>query len=185
MIPAIGVVSSLFFFAHRDDDAASPLPTEEFEAPSGITRKQWLEFVKGAAAFKSDHVEGSRLGIFGLTIRRLSDLGIMENPKVKFVDNIRQWDATWIKPYSFRYWASRPMQQYEVFCESCKRYLDNQTIRNRIGTAIDSITLSLSGVLMGLHRAGCAGFKHWLDSDKVREQFPDTTIMIQKLNGIF
>lgn len=191
MIPAVlGIASGTFLLLHKDDDEAAPKPEGDLVIPlPGITRKQWMAFLKAAVQGKPDMVSPSfRLGTFGLSVRRLCDLGAMKNPRIMFFGDPQQqvWDAQWKDPKSLRDFQRRPMVQYDLFVRSVKEYADNPQVRANVNRSVDGVPLTLSGVLMLAQRAGLSGMQRWIESDKVRQRFADnTTAFVKRANGIF
>jgi hypothetical protein len=195
MIPAIFALASgtLLLAGNSDDitlsqstqksieDIAVPLPM--------VTQKQWLEFLKAAKCGRPDSVGPNfRLGTFGLSVRRLCDLEVMENPHVILFGEPQQqvWNADWKEPKSLHEFQLKPMLQYDLFARSVKDYAADEAVRANVNRSVDGITLSFSGVLMLAQRAGLAGMTRWIDSIKVRERFKDnTTAFVKRANSIF
>lgn len=191
MIPAVlGIASGTFLLLHKDDDTTAPKPDADLPVPlPGLTRKQWLAFLRAAVSGRPDTVSPSfRLGTFGLSVRRLCDLGAMQNPKLMFFGNPPQqvWDAQWKEPRSLRDFQRRPMIQYDLFVRSVKDYADNGQVRDNVNRTVDGELLTFSGVLMLAQRAGLAGMEHWIHDPKVRSRFADnTTAFVKRANRIF
>lgn len=189
MLPAvIGLASGTVLLLQRDDDAAAPIPERDLDLPFlGLTRKQWLSFLKVAICGKPFTVSPSfRLGTFGFSVRRLCDLGAMQNPRVIFFGDRQVFDAEWRDPKNLRDFQRRPMVQYELFVRSMKDYADSPQVRDNINRTIDGEQLTQSGLLMLAHRAGLSGLTSWLESSRDRERFADnTTAFVKRANRIF
>lgn len=191
MLPAVlALTSGTLLLAGRSDDVSAPIPAplDDLEVPlSGLTRKQWLAFLKAAICGKPNTIGPNyRLGTFGLSVRRLCDLDVLEDPQVVVMGRQQVWDAKWKDPKTLHDFQRRPMLQYELFARSVKDYADNEQLRANVNRNIDGQIITLSGVLMLAQRAGLAGMERWIASDKVRQRFKDnTTAFVKRANGIF
>jgi len=126
-----------------------------------------------------------RLGSFDLTIRRLCDLGVMDNPRMVSQPNAedRLWIADWVIDKKAFY---NPMAQYRFFSESIERYASEAPLLAYVGAQIDQDPITLSGALMVAHRAGLPGFLSWVINPKERTKFTrNTTQHFKRANGIF
>lgn len=153
----------------------------------GLTRKDWLAFVKV-------HVNGNpqtvtpnfRLGVFEMTVRRLCDLGVLANPRLTQNYGWQVWDADWRNPKSLGEFLNDPLGQYELFAESIRQYAFNRVLRDFIGTDIDGQRMTLSGALSVAHRAGLPGLCSWVEHTKDRQRFSaNTTSYFLKGNTLF
>ena len=192
MLPAVLAFASgtLLLAGNSDkaDEAPGPEPSADLEIPlPALTRKQWLGFLKAAICGKPNTIGPNyRLGTFGLSVRRLCDLGVMEDPQVLVFGNQQVWDAKWINPKNLQDFQRRPMVQYDLFARSVKDYAENEQLRANVDRNIDGQVITLSGVLMLAQRAGLAGMERWIGSPKVRERFKvNTTAFVKRANGIF
>lgn len=192
MLPAVLALTSGTLLLAGRDDASAPIvpaaPLSDLEVPlGGLTRKQWLAFVEVAICGKANTIgKNYRLGIFGLSIPRLSDLGVLENCQAVGWGKSRAWDGKWKDPKSLHDFQSRPMLQYELFARSVKDYAENEQLRANVNRNIDGQVISLSGLLMLAQRAGLAGMERWIGSSEVRERYRDnTTAFVKRATGIF
>lgn len=192
MLPAaaIGISAGAILLLQRNDDAIAPSPeiSGEIDVPlTGITRKQWIDFLHIAVCGNPRTVNPSfRLGTFGLTVRRLCDLGAMTNPRTIDFDGRQVWDAKWTKPISLRAFQASPMTQYQLFASSVAKYDSHPDLTPIVGACIDGMQITRSGALMLAHRAGLNGAKTWIESHEIRRRFSDnTTQYVIRANGIF
>ncbi len=195
MFPVIGLASGAILLLSRGDEPnplnaaldSFPHSVESIEVPLGLTRKQWVAFLKAAACGNPRTVTPSfRLGVFGLSVRRLCDLGAMVEPKVIRFEGRQVWDAHWLDPSSLKNFQSAPMTQYQLFVDSMKSYSESPEIAAAIGQTIEGQTVTQSGALMVAHRAGLPGMASWLQDQSIRQRFSDnTTAFFERANGIF
>lgn len=191
MIPAIvGLASGTVLLLSRGEDSVAPSPTiaRDLEVPlSGVNRQEWVNFLRAATCGNPRTVSPAfRLGTFGLTVRRLCDLGVMKHPRVIRFKGRQVWDADWKDPESLHAFQADPMGQYDLFVRSLDGYAKTPEVRATVGHEVDGARLTLSGALMLAHRAGVPGLKSWLGSARIRRRFHDnTTAFVQRANGIF
>jgi hypothetical protein len=198
MLPAVvGIASGTILLLSRNEGESPPLSVafdtfphqdeEGLEIPLALTRKQWLDFLKAATCGNPRTVSPSfRLGVFGLTVRRLCDLGAMTNPRVIHFEGRQVFDADWIRPSNLKHFQNAPMLQYRLFTDSIKRYGESPEVSEAIGQTIDGQKVTQSGALMVAHRAGLPGMASWLTDPTIRQRFSDnTTAFFAKANGIF
>lgn len=193
MIPAvIGLASGTLLLLGREEEPAplvgASLPTHEaLEVPLGLTRKPWLDFLKVSVCGNPKTITPSfRLGTFGLTVRRLCDLGAMKDPRVIQYHGRQVWDADWYEPANLRAFQASPMLQYSLFVTSLTGYFKAPEVVKAIGQKVEGATVTRSGALMLAHRAGLPGMVSWLSDQDVRGKFSDnTTAFFLKANGIF
>lgn len=190
MFPAVlGLASGTILLLSREEDTATPLPSalESIKPPLGLSQVSWMGFLKAAACGHTKTVSPSfRLGVFGMSVRRLCDLGAMGDPRVTQYHGRQVWDAEWIEPVSLRAFQAAPMVQYRLFVESISRYAAAEELILSVGKLVDGITVTRSGALIVAHRAGLAGMCSWMTNADEREKFSDnTTAFFHKANGIF
>ena len=191
MIPAVvGLASGTILLLSREEEAAPPLHAaleESLEVPLGLSRKQWLAFLRAATCGNPRTITPSfRLGVFGMTVRRLVDLGAMANPKVIHYHGRQVWDAHWLNPASLKTFQAAPMTQYRLFVDSIKGYSEAPEVVQAIGRTVEGEKITRSGALMVAHRAGLPGMATWLADPDIRQRFSDnTTAFFKKANGIF
>jgi hypothetical protein len=198
MIPAvIGIASGTILLLSRNEDPhALPVTLshheEGIEIPLALTRKQWLAFLRVAACGTPKTVTPSfRLGTFGLTVRRLCDLGAMIEPRVIRFKGRQVWDADWQNPANLPAFQAAPMTQYKLFVDSIKDFFACPQVSEAVGQKINGVEgsstqVTQSGALMLAHRAGLPGMVSWLQDPTIRKRFSDnTTAFFQRANGIF
>lgn len=192
MFPALGIVTGVLLVSTREDALTAPPAANsldhEVQLPiASLTRKQWLDFVKVNSNGNPRTITPAlRLGAFEMTVRRLCDLGVMENPRVLLFKGRQVWDADWRKPPSLKAFQLDPMSQYEFFSESIRRYADEPEVKAAVGKTIDGMLVTLSGALQVAHRAGLPGMRSWLTSEHIRQRFSDnTTSYFHKANNLF
>ena len=189
MLPAVlALTSGTLLLAGRHEDTPAPQHLVDLEVPlSELTRKRWLAFVEAAICGKPNTIGPNyRLGSFGLSVRRLCDLDVLEEPRLLVFGSEQVWDAKWKDPKTLQDFQRRPMLQYELFARSVKDYAESEPLRANINRDIDGEKITLSGLLMLAQRAGLAGLERWIGSVKVRERFRDnTTAFVKRANGIF
>ena len=195
MIPAVlALASGTLLFSREGADAPPfhadfswPQSEDTLETPLGLTRKQWIAFLKVAQSGKPCTVTPAfRLGAFGMTVRRLCDLGAMEDPQVIRYKGRQVWDARWANPSDLKAFQGAPLTQYALFCESMTDYNDREELARTVGQIVDGQTVTRSGALMLAHRAGLAGMASWVQDPKIRHRFRDnTTAFFGRANGIF
>jgi len=194
MIPAVvGLASGMTLLLSRGEEPPPPLHVSlpshvgEIEVPLGLSRKQWLAFLRAAACGNPRTITPSfRLGVFGLTVRRLCDLGAMANPKVIHFEGRQVWDAHWHDPVSLKAFQAAPLTQYNLFVRSIEGYADAPEVAKAIGQKVEGTEITRSGALMVAHRAGLPGMASWLADPEIRQRFSDnTTAFFQRANGIF
>jgi hypothetical protein len=175
-------------------DAAIVSPTAVYPSPfPDVPTPAWTTFVHALRTGAADMITpGNFLGLFGMGMLRLVDLGLATNPrKVKNGqrdDGKAVWVADWLPPFQpgpDKFLGS-PTLQYHVFVKMIKA--DSQAIHampNAIGADIDGQKGTASGLLAVSKQAGLKGLTEWLASPAVRAQYKNTTAQFQKLNGIF
>lgn len=151
----------------------------------GIVLVRWLRFTSTMARrprnFESPR---GRLGAFDMDARRLSDVGLAENPRKTIVGSeTGVWAADWKKPLSKDAFLGSLPIQYEAF----KRSMIQMTpaVVGFVGSEVDGCKCSLSGLLGVGHMAGVAGVASWVKSPETRKKFANTTETFQITNGIF
>ena len=191
MIPAVvGLASGTILLLSREEEPAPPLHAgleDALEVPLGLSRKQWLAFLRAATCGNPRTITPSfRLGVFGMTVRRLCDLGAMADPKVIHFEGRQVWDAHWLNPASLKTFQAAPMTQYRLFVDSIKGYSEAPEVVQAIGRTVEGEKITRSGALMVAHRAGLPGMTTWLADPDNRQRFSDnTTAFFKKANGIF
>lgn len=128
----------------------------------GVTDEAWSRFVRASITAPLTAVSKSNaLGMFELTPRRLTDLGLVcalrrgRSPS----DGRTIWVARFVPPMTAHRFLRSPRAQYNAFCVSIVDYA--KVIRD--GKIVRDATMSLSGALAILHRAGPSGLARWTE----------------------
>jgi hypothetical protein len=160
---------------------------DELIPPLGLSKEQWMAFLRAAICGNPRTINRSfRLGTFGLTIRRLCDLGVMSNPRRMRFNGNPVFDADWRLPWTLDVFQRQPMQQYGLFEQSIVQYSKAPTVVESLGETVDGKAVTMSGALMLANRAGLSGMRSWIRSSNDRERYShNTTAFFQKANAIF
>lgn len=128
----------------------SPLPTASDQA--------WTQFVRVMVVAPLGAVsDGNLVGMFQMTPRRLADIGILTPPRRSRNGGGKTiWVARFKSGAPSDFLKSVP-KQYDAFQRSMVDY----TMRMDAGEITRPESVSLSGALAVLHRAGPAGLRSW------------------------
>ncbi len=163
----------------------SLLPRRPPSPIRGVLILSWTRFVTAMARQPSRSISPrARYGMFGMDMRRLSDVGFATKPrKGERNGECGVWIGDWTAPLSEkRYIASKPAQ-YESFKRSMVKLVP--FAQKHVGAKVDGIACSLSGLLGVGHHAGEAGIESWVKNSEVRKKFNATTQTFKLVNGIF
>lgn len=156
----------------------SPVP----EA-TDATWTRYMETIAGSNATNTVSPAGA-LGLFGLTLPRLADLGLVSNVHK---DAAGKWAGDWVAPLSREAFLGDLKMQYETFVKAT--LADRKAIIARhpdaIGRALAHKVATLSGLLGAAHQAGMHGLDAWLASNADRVKFPRTTNAFLRSNGLY
>ncbi len=144
-----------------------------------VSDEEWTQFVRGMATEPLASVSPyNALGMFALTPRRLTDLGLLTKLKrVRTPAGKMVWAAMFTPPMSADTFLRDPEAQYVASAGSCQEYDAGM----RHGTLEREPSMSRSGALAILHRAGPAGLKTWAEG----KRFPSTEAAYDSVAGIF
>jgi hypothetical protein len=94
------------------------------------------------------------------------------------------WMGTWVEPLTeTKFLGSMPLQ-YAAFVKSMKDMAPK--VSGLVGRTVEGgKQCSLSGLLGVSHMAGAAAVESWASDSRIRAEFPRTTEMFEKTNGIF
>ncbi len=98
------------------------------------------------------------------------------------------WLGEFNHPLTMECFLISPKQQLQVFeTDLSERYyrIANSSVESYLGKRVDSLTVTLSGLLALVYSAGIRGAKKWLASEDDRSKHPNTTLNFGKSNGIF
>jgi hypothetical protein len=124
------------------------------------------------------------MGTFGLDARRLSDVGFMTKPKKTTIGSeTGVWTGEWKAPLTSEKFLESTPAQYEAFKRSMK--IMSPKVGAFIGSDIDGVKATLSGLLGVGHLAGEAGVESWVKSPEIRRKFKATTANFNRANHIF
>lgn len=173
----------------RQKAAAVKLYPSPFKA---IAADAWNAYVAGSRGTDPKQITPAYfLGLYGLGMRRLVDLGLASNPKKVMRNGREVWDADWaeaLKPGPDKFLADVDMQ-YKAFAkmtsDDWKKILATPDLAKAVGTEIDGTKATMSGLLAVAKMAGVAGLKEWLSSADARAKHASTTAQFKKLNAIF
>jgi hypothetical protein len=151
----------------------------------GVPLHSWERFVTVmAVAPKSQVTPRYRLGTFGLDARRLADVGFMVSPRKSVLGGeTGVWIGDWKAPLTTEKFLGSIPAQYTAFKRSMKQLIPN--VSGFVGTEVDGVKCSLSGLLGVGHLAGEEGVKTWVANPSIRQRFKATTTNFTKTNGIF
>ncbi len=163
----------------------SMLPPERRSPIRGVSPARWERFVSVmVVAPKSTLTPRGRWGMFGMDARRLADVGFMTSPRKTSVGaETGVWSGEWVEPLSASKFLSSSPAQYEAFTRSMRRM--SPTLAGLVGSPVDGVRASLSGLLAAGHLAGETGVSSWVADPRVREKFKSTTANFERANGIF
>jgi|SRR5271157_1188716 len=163
----------------------SMLPPQKMGPLPGVPLFSWSRFVAiMATAPKQTFTPRGRMGTFGLDARRLADVGFMEAPhKATIGGETGVWTGEWKAPLTTEKFLASTPAQYEAFKRSMKAMAPS--VGSFVGSDIDGVPATLSGLLGVGHLAGEAGVRSWVASPDVRRKFKGTTNNFLRTNNIF
>ena len=159
---------------------------KEPESPiRGIVLVRWTRFVTTMARNPASYASPrGRYGMFGMDMRRLSDVGFAKKPrKASLNGEVGVWVGDWTAPLTEKIYTSSKPVQYASFKRSMIRLAPKA--RQHVGTIVDGKVCSLSGLLGVGHHAGESGIESWVKNPDVRKKFSSTTEAFHRTNGIF
>jgi hypothetical protein len=139
---------------------------EPFTSPfPGIGDEAWTRYVHAMAIGRPGTITADgRVGIFGMELRRLEDLGYVQNVRKVERDGEVSFEMEWIEPYSLDGFLRDGALQYKAFARSTADH--RATIlgqyRAAIGQVVSGQVATLSGLLGVTHQAGLGGLAMWL-----------------------
>lgn len=157
-----------------------------------VTSAAWTRFASSIVGDNKPTTINPKgfFGMFQLSVRRLSDLGVMSNPRSKNIQLTngqvaRIWQGDWIVPREK--FLTDPGMQYRYFAKSMELYrsIIMEKYKQVIGLDISGGPATLSGLLALAHVAGSEGMYKWLSGKEIRRKFPWVTEAYRKTNGIF
>ena len=163
----------------------SMLPPEKHGPLPGVPLLAWSRFITIMAIVpKKTVTPRGRMGTFGLDARRLSDVGFMDKPKKTTIGGeTGVWTGEWKTPLTTEKFLESTPAQYEAFKRSMK--IMAPKVGSFVGSNIDGVPATLSGLLGVGHLAGEAGVESWVRNPDIRRKFKTTTANFQRTNNIF
>ena len=151
----------------------------------GVPLLRWERFVTVMAiAPKQNVTPRRRLGMFGMDARRLGDVGFMVSPRKATVGGeAGVWTGEWKPPLTAEKFLGSMPAQYIAFKRSMSKLAPK--VSGFVGSDVDGIKCSLSGLLGVGHLAGESGVESWVKDPSVRRRFKGTTNNFARTNGIF
>lgn len=159
----------------------SPLP--------GVSDFDWQQFVKRSSIATPSTVSPNyRLGMYELTARELSDIRWMTDAYKGPYQGRVVWLGTWADGKTLERFLASTDLQYDALVALTKFHA--RAIEARHGEVlskreIEGQPATLSGLLAVARKAGLGGLKSWLENEKEREEFPETTARFTRFNGLF
>jgi hypothetical protein len=146
---------------------------------------QWERFVSlMAVSPQSYRSPRGRMGRFGMDARRLADVGFMDAPrKMTIGSETGIWVGEWKKPLDEKKFLGELPVQYEAFKRSMQQMAPR--VAPLVGTKVQGVICSLSGLLGVGHLAGEVGVRSWVENPEVRQRFKATTNNFIRTNGVF
>lgn len=176
----------------RARNAAAASPTAVYPSPfPSVPTPAWSAWVHAMRAGTSPTTitPGYFLGMFGLGMQRAVDLGLAQNPRQVVRGGRKVWDADWLEPLQPGpdKFLSMPAFQYATFRRAVAADLNaiGTQMPQAVGTEIDGVKASPSGLLAVAKLAGVHGLKAWLEDPAVRAKFPQSGALFRQVNGIF
>lgn len=161
------------------------LPKPQMSPIRGIVLVRWTRFVTTMARNPASYASPrGRYGMFGMDMRRLSDVGFAQKPRKGSMNGeVGVWVGEWASPLTEKiYTASKPIQ-YESFKRSMVRLAPKA--RQYVGAVVDGKVCSLSGLLGVGHHAGESGIASWVKNPDIRKKFSTTSATFNNTNGMF
>ena len=151
----------------------------------GVILVKWTNFVRTMARHDPQYTSPrGRFGMFGMDMRRLSDVGFARNAKKSNLgDEYGVWVGEWRAPLTKDIYVETPAVQYVSFKRSMVAMIPKA--EQFVGAKVDGATCTLSGLLGVGHHAGESGIESWVKSKEVRNRFQNTTDTFNLTNGIF
>jgi hypothetical protein len=151
----------------------------------GVILVKWTRFVRTMARHDPRYVSPrGKFGMFGMDMRRLSDVGFVKNAhKGNRGTECGVWVGEWKSPLSEDIYVATPAVQYESFKRSMVAMIPKA--EQFVGMPVEDVKCTLSGLLGVGHHAGESGIKSWVKSGEVRNKFRTTTDTFNLTNGIF
>jgi hypothetical protein len=161
-------------------DLPSPIP--------GVSSTAWQRFVDLFKGKQISEISPSyQFGLFNIGFRRLADLGLASGVHRGLYQGKSVWFGHFVKPLSMERFLNDPALQYKVFCKDISDRYKLVTTKHQamIGTPLEGVIITLSGLLAVAKLAGTAGLSSWLVDPLERKKFSQTTAAFIAANGVF
>ena len=137
-----------------------------------------------AAASPGSRSARGHLGMFGMGLPRLEDLGYLKQTKAGGASSPA---VEWKAPLSEKVFLLSPELQYQAFSESMVDHRKQILARHGglVGRVLAGRPATLSGLLGVAHQAGLAGLETWIGSGGDRKRYPNTTAAYLRWVGLF
>lgn len=190
--PTPGVDSSTQADIENELDKERTKLPKKFPSPfPRVSDDAWTKYVMGQRTGKLNTITaGFALGIWGLGMRVLQDLGLAKNVKLQPMSVItttgsetRQvFKGDFVPPLTQQRFLSDAPTQYEAFRRMTQAHAGyiSKKYANLIANAGD---VSLSGLLALAKHAGLAGMDKWMSDPSTRKE--STSAQFKKFNGMF
>jgi hypothetical protein len=154
-------------------------------ALQGAPAAAWARFVAVMAVHPKEHIDKRyKLGAFGMDVRRLRDVGLLETAsKGVYGDEVGVWMGKWKAPLTEAGFLGSMPLQYAAFVRSMRAAAPK--VSRYVGIWVDGQRCSLSGLLGVVHAAGEAGVESWVKDANVRRRFSKTTDTWKRTNNLF
>lgn len=178
---------------HVDDERPAPRPTpkrpqtvQTEQSPlAGVNKEQWIRFVQvmGDRSNANSSSPSGHLGFFRFSYPRLAELGLVVNAR----RDKKVWQGAFIPPLTLEGFLGSFPLQHRAFALSSGDFATHlaEEHASSVGSDVDGVAATLSGLLAVLHRAGHRGFDSWISSAEDRKKYPNTTAAFKAANGIF
>lgn len=158
----------------------------------GVPDDDWTRWVIAMRTGEtSDIGDSGALGMFAFKLRRLADIGLMNNvaPTNARKTGRMSWTGDWVAPLTRDAFLNSPSIQYRALAASTQLYMnalaDGEITQPTFADGDKAETekeISLSGALALLHKCGPRGFEQWGNESKRQ---PSTVALFGATNGIF
>lgn len=166
------------------DKERTKLP-KKFPSPfKGVSDDAWTKYVMAQRVGKLNTVSpGFALGIWGMGMRVLQDLGYATNVKLAPTADGRQvFKGDFVPPLTMDIFLSDAPRQYEAFRRMTERHA--AYIQQKYAARLANIPdITLSGYLGVAKQAGLKGMDEWFTKPETRKAA--TTAAFEKFNKMF
>jgi hypothetical protein len=163
---------------------------EPFTSPfREVSDLAWTRYVRAMATGRPHTITpDGRVGIFGMELRRLEDIGLVRDVRRVERDGRTSFEMEWAEPsLSLERFLHDGALQYKAFARSAA---DQRTellthYRAVVGRRVDGKTATLSGLLGVAHEGGLGGLAVWLSGDADPTTQAQLSSVFGRTTGIF